>query len=106
MIDHHNPVIKVIVQGEEILECIIDGGSGVNVISKATCNRLGIANWEAHPFWLRMAVQPLGLLHKLVIVIGRHMIEISAVVLALDAPGEYPILLGRPWLCSVSIKQN
>ena len=86
VVDHHNPFIKVILQGEEILECIIDGRSGVNVISKATYNRLGIANWEARPFWLRMAVQPLGLLHKLVIVIGRHMLEISVVVLAIDAP--------------------
>ena len=36
MVDHHNPAIKVILQGEEITGCIVDGGSGVNVISKAT----------------------------------------------------------------------
>ena len=91
MVDHHNPAIKVILQGEEISGCIIEGGSGFNVISKATCNCLGIAKWEACPFWLRMAdtrsICPLRLLHKLAIVIGGHMFEIVAVV-----------LLGRPWL--------
>ena len=54
MVDHHNPAIKVILQGEEIPGCIVNGGSGVNVISKATCNRLGIIEWELCPFWLRM----------------------------------------------------
>ena len=55
VIDHHNPAIKVVLQGEEISGCIIDGGSGVNVISKATCNRLGIIEWEVCPFWLYTA---------------------------------------------------
>ena len=27
-------------------------------------------------------------------------------VLALEAPGAYPLLLGRPWLRSANIKQN
>ena len=46
MVDHHNPAIKVILQGEEIPGCIVNGGSGVNVISKATCNRMSITTWE------------------------------------------------------------
>ena len=33
VVDHHNPAIKIIVKAEEISRCIIDGGSGVNVIS-------------------------------------------------------------------------
>ena len=98
MVNHHNPTIKVILQGEEIPGCIIDGGSGVNVISKAICNRMGLTDWEACPFWLRIvdtkSIRPLGLLRKLKIVIGEHTFEISDVVLALDAPGAYPLLLG------------
>ena len=40
------------------------------------------------------SVRPLGLIWKLGIVIGGHHFNISVVVLALDAPGTYPILLG------------
>ena len=41
----HSPSIKVIIKGHEVPGSIIDGGSGVNVINKITCDRLGI-KWE------------------------------------------------------------
>ena len=110
VVDHSNPAIKVILQGQEVVRCIIDGGSGINVISARICEQLGISEWEACPFWLRMAdtrsVRPLRLIMKLGIVVGGHRFEISAVVLDLDNPGAYPILLGRPWLRSANIKQS
>ena len=34
------------------------------------------------------------------------MFTISAVVLRLEAPGAYPMLLGRPWLRTANIKQH
>ena len=106
-IEHRNPAIKVLVQGTEIKGCIVDGGSGVNVISKATCTNLGITSWENCPFWLRMTdTRPLGLLQKLSIVVGGQLFEIYAVVLSLESPRAYPLLLGRPWLHSTNIKQN
>ena len=65
-IEHRNPAIKVLVHGTEIKGCVVDGGSTVNVISKATCTNLGITSWENSPFWLQIAVtrsvRPLGLL--------------------------------------------
>ena len=86
---------------------MVDGDFGVNVTNKATCTNLGISSWENCPFWLQMvdthSVCPLGLLRKLSIIIGGHLFEISAV---LEAPGAYPLLLGRPWLRSANIKQN
>ena len=110
IIDYYNPAIKVLVQGTKITECVVNAGSGVNVISKATCNNLGINSWENCHFWLRMAdtryVRPLRLLRKLSVIIGGHLLKISAVLLALEAPGAYPLLLGRPWLRSANIKQN
>ena len=51
-------------------------------------------------------VKPLRLVQKLRIVISEHSFEIAVVVLALDALGVYPILLGRPSLCFANIKQN
>ena len=107
IIDHQNLAIKVLVHGTKIQECVVNGGSGVNVISKATCTKLAITSWENCPFWLRMAdtrsVRPLGLLWKLSIVVGGHLSEIYAVVLSLESPEVYPLLLGRPWLCSANI---
>ena len=55
VVDTSNPAITVIVKGKEIAGTIIDGGSGVNIISKRTCDTLGIPEWEPCPFWLRMA---------------------------------------------------
>ena len=110
IIDHQNPVIKVLVQGTEITGCVVDGGSGMNVITKANCNNLGITSCENCPFWLRMAdthsVRPLGLLRKLSVIIEGHLFEISAVVLALESPWAYPLLLRRPWLRLANIEQN
>ena len=110
LMDSQNPVAKLIINGWDFDGFIINGGSSVNVINEATCHDLGIPPWEPYPFWLRMAdtrsVRPLGLLYKLKIVIGGHTFEISAVILALDTPGAYPLLLGRPWLHSTNIKQN
>ena len=55
VVDHKNLAIQMILKGQEIVGCIIDRGSGVNVISSKICKQLGISEWEACPFWLRMA---------------------------------------------------
>ena len=36
VVDHQNPAIKVLVKGTGITGCVVDDGSGMNVISKAT----------------------------------------------------------------------
>ena len=108
--DEQSPAIKVVIQGQEVAGAIVDGGSGVNVINKTTCDRLGIRKWDACPFWLRMAdtstVRPLGLIRHLDVIVGGYTFQISVVVLQLDAVGAYPLLLGRPWLKTANIKQN
>ena len=110
VVDTSSPAITVIVKGKEITGTIIDGGSGVNVISRRTCDNLGIREWESCPFWLRMAdtssVRPTGLIRDLEVTIGGHAFRISAVVLQLNVQGAYPLLLGRPWLRTAHIKQN
>ena len=69
--------ITLVLQAQEISGCIIDGGSNVNVINTNTCKRLGITDWEACPFWLRMvdtsSVKPLGLIQQLDMSIGGRM---------------------------------
>ena len=53
-------------------------------------------------------VRPLGLIRKLElgIIVGGHRFDISAVVLALDAPRVYPMLLDRLWLRAAKIEQD
>ena len=88
----------------------MDGDSGIKVINKITCDRLGITKWEACPIWLRMAntstVRSLGLIRQLDVILGCHTFQISVVVIHLEAPRAYPLLLGRPWLKTANIKQN
>ena len=55
IMDEQSPTIKVVIQGQEMVGAIVDEGSGVNVINKTTCDRLGIRKWDACSFWLRMA---------------------------------------------------
>ena len=44
ILDAQSPAVKVIIKGKEVPNSIIDGGSRVNVIIKATCDRLGSNN--------------------------------------------------------------
>ena len=55
VVDTNSPVITAIVKGKELPDTVIDGGSGVNVISLRTCDALGIHEWEPCMFWLWMA---------------------------------------------------
>ena len=110
IIDPHCPGVDMIIHGQKITGALIDGGSGVNVITTETCEKLGLTNWPKCPFWLRMAdgssVKPEGLLQNLSILIEGYSFEISAVVLRVPNPAPYPFLLGRPWLRTARIKQN
>ena len=48
--DSENPAGKTIIKGRDLHGCIIDGGSRVNVIREATCQDLGLTQWEPCPF--------------------------------------------------------
>ena len=110
VVDTNSPAITAIMKGRELPGTIIDGGSGMNVISLRTCEILGIQDCESCPFWLWMAdtssVRPTRLIRELEVTIGGHTFRISAVVLPLKTLGAYPLLLGRPWLKTAHIKQN
>ena len=97
LMDSQNPVVKIIIKGQDLYGCIIDGDSGVNVISEETCHNQSLYQWEPCPFWLWMAdtrsVRPIGLIRHLEFTLGGHMFTISAIVLRLDAQGTYPLLL-------------
>ena len=101
IMDEQSPLINVIIPGQEVAGTIVDCGSGVSVINTTRFDKLGFTEWDACPFWLRMAdtstVRPIRLTRQLDVSLGGHTFKISAVVLHLDTPGAYPLLLGRPW---------
>ena len=51
-------------------------------------------------------VRPIGLLRQLDVVLGGHSFQILGVILLLEAPGTFPLLLAWPWLKTTNIKQN
>ena len=66
LMDSQTPAVRIIIKGQDLHGCIIDGGSDVNVISETTCHNLCLNQWEPCPFWLRMAdtrsTRPIGLI--------------------------------------------
>ena len=50
LMDSQNPAVKIMIKGRDLHGCIIDRGSGVNVISETTCHNLGLNQWEPCPF--------------------------------------------------------
>jgi hypothetical protein len=70
VMDCECPSMEAIVGGQKIRGILIDRGSGVNVISMATCRQLGITKCK---FWLRMAngssVRPIGMIPDLEMVV-------------------------------------
>ena len=110
VVDTNSLIVTLINKGKEVTGTIVDGGSGVNVIIRRTCDTLGIQEWESCPFWLRMvdtsSVRPTGLIRNLEITIEGHAFWISTVMLQLNISRTYPLLLGRPWLKMAHIKQN
>jgi hypothetical protein len=104
IMDCECPSMQAIVGGQKVTGILIDGGSGVNVISMATCRQLGITKWEPCKFWLRMAngssVRPIGMISDLETVVQGHTFTIFVIIMDLPQQDAYPILLGRPWLRS------
>jgi hypothetical protein len=96
VMDCECPSMEAIEGWQKITGILIDGGSGVNVISMATCRQLGIMKWEPCKFWLRMAngssVRPIGMIPDLEMVVQGHTFTISVVIMDLPHQDAYPIL--------------
>lgn len=90
---------------------LIDGGAGVNIVTRATCERMGWLDWLPAPFLVRMAdqrrVRPLGILNGIVLDVGGIPFAMSFVVMGMEeANDEYNLLLGRPWLRQAKVRHN
>ena len=82
---------------------IVDGGSGINIISRRLYDEWNLPKMEEAPFSIKLAdqsrVSPLGLVKNVPVRIAGVRFLVAFVVMNLPAhSSSYSILLGRPWL--------
>ena len=97
------PRVECMIHQLIIPHTIVDGGSGVNVLSYSTFTKLGLSFNGVPVSGLRMgdhrAVRAEGFIQGLPITVAGHTVDIDCYVLRLSpGPGQYQLLLGRPWI--------
>ena len=90
---------------------LLDGGSGVNILSEAEYHKLLNVTLLPAPFQVKMAdqrrIQPLGLLRGQEIFVAGLSFKVTFVVLHMaDTGGAYSMLLGCPLVRSARLKQD
>jgi hypothetical protein len=102
--DEEMPMISVWTKNRRIPNVLLDGGSGVNIITDTLMRKLGIVKQlEVAPFTIKMAdqtkVTPLGIIKNLRIIIGWLTFKITVTVIKMEnQENSYSMLLERPWL--------
>ena len=105
-LDPDAAVIHLQLGNHELGNVLVDGGSGVNVMSNHLREYLGLPTPKQAQFILRMAnnapVTPLGILAA--VPITTHEVSTPATFVIIDMPdsSSFPIILGRPWLRDMS----
>ena len=110
--DEEMPMIAVWTKNRRIPNVLLDGGSGVNIITDTLMEKLGIGKQlEVAPFTIKMAdqrkVMPLGIIKNLKITIGGLTFKITVTVMKMENQENcYSMLLGRPWLKQARAKHD
>ena len=106
--DHRSPRVTVKVGGTVIPGVIVDGGSGVNIMSETTRQALGLRITNPAPFAIRVAdqreVTPLGMVSHIPVSMEGLTFHMNFVILDLPpTKGAYSMLIGRPWLRAAQV---
>ena len=101
--DEEMPMISVIVKNKRIPNALIDGGSGVNIITDTLRKKLGLKKIEPAPFTIKMAdqrkVMPKGIIRDVCLDVGGIVIRTTLTVIDMvSIEDSYSLILGRPWL--------
>ena len=107
-IDKHMPVISICIGKNIVDDVLLDGGSGVNVITEEERCRLGLPKPSPAPFNLKMAnrtiAKPIGLLRDVKIHIhGIPYIVTLTVIDCQTIKSDYSMLFGRSWLRNAKV---
>lgn len=100
--DDSNVVLPIICKGNNVL-AILDGGAGVNIITKRCLEKLGRPSMEVANLTVKLAngglVKALGLLRNFKVkFLDHHVHHTFAVMDFNDKPGSYEMILGRPFM--------
>jgi hypothetical protein len=109
--DEPIPIVQVRIDKFEIRDVLLDGGSGVNIVSKSLRKKLGVRKPQLASFVVHMAnqrkVQPMGLIRNLKINLASCVYKILVIVLKMENGVEaHSMLLGRPWLKQTKVHHN
>jgi len=90
---------------------IVDGGLGINIISKRLYDALYLPRMEHEPFSIKLEdqrkVTPLGLVKNEYIIVARILFLVDFVVMDFSSHNSsFSILLGRPWLKVASVMHD
>ena len=107
-IDKHMPIISISISKNIVDDVLLEGGSGVNVITEEERRKLGLLKPSPAPFNLKMAnrtmAKPTGLLRDVKIHIhGIPYIVTLTIIDCQTIKSDYSMLLGRPWLRNAKV---
>ena len=109
--DASNVTLPVTHKNCKPISSIVDGGSGINIISHKLYNEWNLPPMEPAPFTIKLAdqskVAPLGLVKNVPVRIVGVRFLVAFVVMNLPSHNSsYSILLGRPWLKAAAVMHD
>jgi hypothetical protein len=111
VIDNHMAVIQVHIGKNTIEDVLLNGGSGIDIITKQLGLRLGLPKPKPTPYNLRMENQTttksVGLIRDLKIYV--HDIPYITTFIVFQnsvVDSSYSMLMGRPWLRDVKVAHD
>ena len=110
-VDRQMPVVQITIEKTLVDNVLLDGGSGVNLMSNNLRKQLGLPQPKPSPYFLKMAdqtrVQPVGLFNHLKITVHNipYIIVVTVVEMA-DQQADYSMILGRPWLRDAKVEHD
>jgi hypothetical protein len=101
--DEEMPMISIIVKNRQVPNALINGGSGVNIITDTLRKKLGLKKIEAAPFTIKMAdqrkVMPKGIIRNVRLDVGGIVIRTTLTIIDMvSTEDSSSLLFGRPWL--------
>ncbi|XP_013588879.1 PREDICTED: uncharacterized protein LOC106297143 [Brassica oleracea var. oleracea] len=92
--------------GKTVFSCsLVDLGSSVNLMPYSVARRLGYTHFKPTKMSLvfadRSVKSPVGILEDLQVKVGNTSVPADFVVLELEEESKDPLILGRPFLCTV-----
>ena len=104
--DPGNPIVTVKIYGRTLTNALVDLGAAINILTTATCQKLGITSVESTSTLLelvdRSVVRPEGMIHDVMVSVDswEYLTDFLVINPKSRLDGN-PVILGRPWLATV-----